>query len=826
MYYGQRRNLNLNIKITIMRKNLLFIMLTFIWAAFGTEAFAQQTLIDENFDQFTEGTEDNPATTDISGYTGKLNQTIGWNGKYVYEAGGKLLVKDGGNLITARLTELASTSNIKITFDAKSPADYGGLLTINFNYAYSGDQTVIMNDNQWHTFSVILEKATSTKNIKFTPFLAAEGIMIDNVKIEAGNFIAAPEAYQPSKATKTEFTASWKSVNGATAYLLDVYTKDGDNKSYLLQDDEVTGTSKVVSGLDETKTYYYDVRATNGEMVSDRSNEIEVVEVFSFVLPPKALPATDITSSGFTANWEAAENASRYTVILSRTETMTEEKEVNIIEDDFSKVKEGSFGEPEYKISTVLDDFTAQPGWTADGNTCLAVGHMGIAPFGNDGYVMTPALDLSHNNGTFTVKVNMAEMYIGQPSSGTDVEFRLYNGETLAETKSVTLEEGFKDYTADFTAGTAESYIQIYYKNTAENSSNKLFIDKFAVSQTLSAGESYSTRIEEREVGNVTSEKFSVELSETVSYTYQVVAHARTVTGGELDWITSGESDAIEVTYQEEVKNVTIDPEEGVVGSLQNFVLTFSDYQFVDIAADSYAGAAKLINNDTKEEITATVEPGVNLNKVKVVLPEEVTAAGSYTLHIPSGKLYDGIDPDETDLPEYNFSYTIDGSVTPPVVEPENVTADPADGSEVSSLKTITVTFDYDGSVYTGNKEIQVVNDETEEVVTTADVNLNTGYVNQVNVVLKDEIKTNGKYTVKFPAGAFVKGDLAQAEETNPFELHYTVKIPTGINGAENDSDTTVMYRVNANGQRINAPQKGINIIKMSDGTTRKVVLK
>lgn len=50
---------------------------------------------------------------------------------------------------------------------------------------------------------------------------------------------------------------------------------------------------------------------------------------------------------------------------------------------------------------------------------------------------------------------------------------------------------------------------------------------------------------------------------------------------------------------------------------------------------------------------------------------------------------------------------------------------------------------------------------------------------------------------------------------------------PTGIEGvAANNATATVVARYNANGQMIAAPQKGLNIVKMSDGTTRKVMVK
>lgn len=801
------------------------------FALFLCGGIQAQTLIDEHFDAFTEGSEESPAATDISGYSGKLFKQIGWSGKYVYEAGGKLLIKDGGNLITARLTELGDeTSSIKVTFDAKSPASYGGVLKVNYNYAYSGDQTFTMEDSEWHTFSLILESASKTKAIKFSPFLASDGILIDNVKIEAGKFVKSPVAYQPETVSKTSFTATWSAVAGATGYQFDVYTKNGEEKTYLINSEEVAGTSREVSGLAEGQQYYFVVRAKNGDAVSENSNEIGVVEVFKAVLPPKGLAATDVTKTGFTANWEAAENAVKYDIYLTRTETLSASKEVNIIDEGFDKVKVGTTDSPEFNSSAVLDDFTSTPGWASDRQQCLAAGYMGIAPYGNSGSIWTPNVNLSANGGKFTVKMNMAELNYGIPSSGTPVEVRLYNAdEILQETQSATMEEGFKEYTFSFTKGSADCYLEIYYKNLEDEAkkSNKLFIDYIKVAQTLAAGDSYSSLMEQREVGNVTSAKFEVPMSKDVSYSYSLVSYAYAVYDHELSYVNSGMSDPITVSAPaEEDQSVVIDPEEGEVASLKEFKITFMKYQFVDFAADSYAGPAKLINDETKEETVLEVkESSASLNTIKLILPAEVTAAGNYTLHIPSGKLFDGMDMDETDLPEYNFHYTISGSVEPPVVEPEVVTADPADGSTVGELDKIKVTFQTDEDVYAGNGTIEVIDDATGQVVTTAKPSVtNVGDAASGLAILNAKVTANGKYTVKFASGAFVKGILSRAEETKPFELHYTVDCALGISNGRAADDATVVYRTNAAGQRIQSPQKGINILKMSDGKTVKVI--
>ena len=48
----------------------------------------------------------------------------------------------------------------------------------------------------------------------------------------------------------------------------------------------------------------------------------------------------------------------------------------------------------------------------------------------------------------------------------------------------------------------------------------------------------------------------------------------------------------------------------------------------------------------------------------------------------------------------------------------------------------------------------------------------------------------------------------------------------TGIITVNNSANATVVARYAADGTQISAPVKGINILKMSDGTTRKVMVK
>ena len=50
--------------------------------------------------------------------------------------------------------------------------------------------------------------------------------------------------------------------------------------------------------------------------------------------------------------------------------------------------------------------------------------------------------------------------------------------------------------------------------------------------------------------------------------------------------------------------------------------------------------------------------------------------------------------------------------------------------------------------------------------------------------------------------------------------------VTTGITDAERTEEVKVVARYSLDGRLLTAPQKGVNILKMSDGTTRKVVVK
>ena len=538
-------------KFKLMTKTLLLMALWLTATVFAGNATAQTgtdggltTILDEKFDAFTEGSEDEPATTDISSFSsGKLGSTLtGWSGRKIYEAGGMLKVDNGGQLQTARYDLSANGGIVKITMKVKSLAYYG--TAIDCRIGYNTSEQILLDGAEWHTVSLVMEKGTSSAYVRIAPYSILEGFLIDELKIETGpNLIKAPEAKQPSVANGTSFNASWSKVSNAKDYLLDVYTKTANGtKEYLTQDQAVTGTSATVDGLTANTTYYYTVRARkdNGA-VSDYSNEIEVVKVITELAAPVATEPTNLSQEGFTANWEAVADATSYIVTLKKTETLATAREAEVLSEGFDKVNLGTLSSIEYgKTEEYIDAYTTLPGWYAISHA-FAKGHLVLSPFGETAASLTtPSLDLSAAQGAFKLHLNLSEQAFGTVYEGGEVTVNVFKGKDEVEKQTFTVAKGFSDYTLDFTKGSDDTYVQISY-----GGSRKVFIDSISISQELAAGDQLTT-LQEKKESEDTHADFTVNLDDDNSiYTYTVQAEGRTVEGGEIVSIVSEASNAI-----------------------------------------------------------------------------------------------------------------------------------------------------------------------------------------------------------------------------------------------------------------------------------------
>ncbi|EJP31727.1 leucine rich repeat protein [Prevotella sp. MSX73] len=87
-----------------------------------------------------------------------------------------------------------------------------------------------------------------------------------------------------------------------------------------------------------------------------------------------------------------------------------------------------------------------------------------------------------------------------------------------------------------------------------------------------------------------------------------------------------------------------------------------------------------------------------------------------------------------------------------------------------------------------------------------------------------------------FPGSVYVnatlyvpKGTKALYESTDGWKQFFTIQEGdpmTGIVSTKDDVDKVEVSRYDVKGQRLNAPRKGINIVRYSDGTTEKIVVR
>lgn len=135
--------------------------------------------------------------------------------------------------------------------------------------------------------------------------------------------LGVPTAAAATSVAATSFVANWSAVAGATGYQLDVTTDNFASFVQGYQGRPVTSTSETVSGLLVSTSYQYRVRAVTATTSSTNSNVIGVTTAAAIPSTPVAIAATAISTTGFTANWNAATNATSYRLDISTDNFIT-----------------------------------------------------------------------------------------------------------------------------------------------------------------------------------------------------------------------------------------------------------------------------------------------------------------------------------------------------------------------------------------------------------------------------------------------------------------------------------------------------------------------
>ena len=120
----------------------------------------------------------------------------------------------------------------------------------------------------------------------------------------------APVSLAATSSQESSFNANWNSSTGAAGYRLDVSTEnnfitfetDFENK------DVGNVTTYNVSGITPEKNHYYRVRAYNAGGISANSSVIKLIGI------PRAVDASSITQTSFTANWKTIPDVLGYRI--------------------------------------------------------------------------------------------------------------------------------------------------------------------------------------------------------------------------------------------------------------------------------------------------------------------------------------------------------------------------------------------------------------------------------------------------------------------------------------------------------------------------------
>jgi len=173
----------------------------------------------------------------------------------------------------------------------------------------------------------------------------ASGASVDSNTITNPTLCLAPVANAASNISSAGFDASWNAVGGATSYSLDVSTNSGFSSFVGIYNGfVVTQTSVAVTGLSPSTQYFYQVRANNSSGPSASSSP--AVNLTTLAPGPVANAATNVSQSGFTANWSAAAGADNYTL---------EVRNLGVIVQTFSNVTSTSQAVSGLNAGTVYD---------------------------------------------------------------------------------------------------------------------------------------------------------------------------------------------------------------------------------------------------------------------------------------------------------------------------------------------------------------------------------------------------------------------------------------------------------------------------------------
>ena len=137
-----------------------------------------------------------------------------------------------------------------------------------------------------------------------------------------------------------------------------------------------------------------------------------------------------------------------------------------VLQEDFSAITDSN----SYTITNSLDQYTQMPGWSGDW-VYPSTGKVKVGKSAEAGYIQTPALDLSGNNGQFTVTFDAKAWNNDATSLIVAIDGVPYTVEGLSTT-------AFNTFTVPFSGGTATSVVKF---QGFQASHGRFFLDNVTI---------------------------------------------------------------------------------------------------------------------------------------------------------------------------------------------------------------------------------------------------------------------------------------------------------------------------------------------------------
>lgn len=381
------------------------------------------TIINETFDKWTAGSNDEPDATllnaDDQEAVDALCDEPGWTAFYCTQAGGAVYqsfdeVGDNGpGYLMTRDFDMTKNQGV-FRFSARVKNVNPNATAANLQYFVLNNDpehmemkqanTLHMEYGEWTDVEFIAHVNTVYTAIMFYSWSGK--VLVDEVKVEELLYaLDTPTNIQIAPVSGNAIKVSCDPVEGATQYTFNAYSRNSsDTFTATVNEPEVTFEGwfnakedvivRVVASNDTEDSYE---GVTYGPLIYN--GEVET---------PVALAATNVTENGFTANWEPSLWANTYEVSLVRNHTVGDEPEtIYYMQEDFSEVTL-DINDPSSTLMTTdgnpvsLDPYMNAKGWNAY-LVSLSTGMLALTniyeAYGFPGMMFTNEKDFSFGGG-------------------------------------------------------------------------------------------------------------------------------------------------------------------------------------------------------------------------------------------------------------------------------------------------------------------------------------------------------------------------------------------------------------------------------------------